>query len=286
MTLREIPRLERPEPQRVYREYVKEGRPVLVSGALADWPALERWTPEYLRDRFPDVQVFMAKRPDLATTHEPTSYMRERRFYSTTMAKFVERLLGGEEQFYLSQWNPFSTVPEFGDDLGSLSAYVAAPGQELPRLRRHVWFGPRDAYTPLHFDPEDNLFVQLYGEKEFLIYAPEDARNVYYPWLNGGLVNYSPVNVESPDLARYPRFQRAHPYRLIVRAGDLLYLPPRWWHRVVSRSTSISVSYWWVHDALRFHLNGIRDRALALWSVHVLRHEPLRRSSRPVEPLD
>ena len=33
------------------------GRPVLIKGAMTGWPALERWTPDYLADRIGDAEI-------------------------------------------------------------------------------------------------------------------------------------------------------------------------------------------------------------------------------------
>uniref|UniRef100_A0A2P2L7T1 Transcription factor n=2 Tax=Rhizophora mucronata TaxID=61149 RepID=A0A2P2L7T1_RHIMU len=31
----------------------------------------------------------------------------------------------------------------------------------------------------------------------------------------------------------------------ILEEGEMLYIPPRWWHYVRSLTTSFSVSFWW-----------------------------------------
>jgi [histone H3]-dimethyl/trimethyl-L-lysine36 demethylase len=46
-------------------------------------------------------------------------------------------------------------------------------------------------------------------------------------------------------LLSFPLFQAANYQEAIVREGEMLYIPPRWWHFVKSLSTSFSVSFWW-----------------------------------------
>jgi lysine-specific demethylase 8 len=53
------------------------------------------------------------------------------------------------------------------------------------------------------------------------------------------------VDAEQPDLARFPLFGSAPYFELTLHAGDMLYIPPRWWHYLRSLSTSFSVSFWW-----------------------------------------
>ena len=38
-------------PLQFYREHVAQSRPAILTGALGGWPAVERWTNAYLRER-------------------------------------------------------------------------------------------------------------------------------------------------------------------------------------------------------------------------------------------
>lgn len=40
------------------------------------------------------------------------------------------------------------------------------------------------------------------------------------------------VNPETPDVDQHPLFRHAHPLRVVVRAGEALYLPSLWFHQV------------------------------------------------------
>lgn len=44
---------------------------------------------------------------------------------------------------------------------------------------------------------------------------------------------------------QFPKFRNAAYVEAIVQEGDMLYIPPKWWHFVKSLSTSFSVSFWW-----------------------------------------
>ena len=53
------------------------------------------------------------------------------------------------------------------------------------------------------------------------------------------------VDVESPDLTKYPEFSRAEAREFLLHPGQTLYIPPRCWHYVRSIDISFSVSFWW-----------------------------------------
>jgi lysine-specific demethylase 8 len=59
------------------------------------------------------------------------------------------------------------------------------------------------------------------------------------------LFNTSQVNAEEPDLEAFPLFQKVKCVESVLQPGDMLYIPPKWWHYLRSLDTSFSVSFWW-----------------------------------------
>jgi hypothetical protein len=51
------------------------------------------------------------------------------------------------------------------------------------------------------------------------------------------------VDPAHPDLTRFPLFRQAHPFTTILKPGDLMYLPPDWWHYTTCLDDSIGVSF-------------------------------------------
>ncbi|KAJ1871472.1 Lysine-specific demethylase 8 [Coemansia sp. RSA 486] len=111
-------------------------------------------------------------------------------------------------------------------------------------VQTNVWFGPKGTVSPLHYDKSDNLFVQVVGCKYFRFYSPDESDRVYAYPQESMLDNTSQVDVSNPDLGRYPLFEKAQYTECVVRPGDMLYIPPKWWHYVRSLSISASISFW------------------------------------------
>lgn len=57
--------------------------------------------------------------------------------------------------------------------------------------------------------------------------------------------NTSRVDIDAPDAAAFPLFPQQPFIDGVLEAGQMLYLPPGWWHYVKALSTSVSVSFWW-----------------------------------------
>lgn len=52
------------------------------------------------------------------------------------------------------------------------------------------------------------------------------------------------MDVENVDEKSFPLFSQIDKYECILEAGDILYIPVKWWHFVKSLDNSFSVSFW------------------------------------------
>lgn len=77
-----------------------------------------------------------------------------------------------------------------------------------------------------------------------VLFCPEDAPYLY-AYEEELLNNTAQVDPLDPDLETFPKYAKATPKYCIIKAGDILYIPPKWWHYVKSLSVSFSVSFWW-----------------------------------------
>ncbi|XP_037080929.1 bifunctional peptidase and arginyl-hydroxylase JMJD5-like isoform X2 [Pollicipes pollicipes] len=155
------------------------------------------------------------------------------------VAEHVRRPAAGRPG-YLAQYELFDQIPE-------LAADIAAPEYcwlgERQSVHTNVWLGPAGTVSPLHHDPKHNCLVQVFGCKYVQVFAPEEAARLY-PHEGALLHNTSRVDAERPDLVRFPLFAEARGWQTVLGPGEVLYMPPGWWHYVRSLSVSCSVSFW------------------------------------------
>lgn len=98
--------------------------------------------------------------------------------------------------------------------------------------------------SALHFDSHDAMINQFDGEKEVLLIDPAESHKLYtdFPSESSGddarlsysKFGYSPIEPHSVNLCRYPAAADAAFYNVTIGPGDTLYIPPIWWHIVVS----------------------------------------------------
>jgi hypothetical protein len=108
----------------------------------------------------------------------------------------------------------------------------------------NVWIGPSGVTTHLHYDVYHNFYAQIHGWKRFILFPPENFNYLYlYPFLHPGGQS-SQVNLDDINLEKFPDFKHARAIEAVLGPGDVLYLPPLWFHEVIALDLSMSVSVW------------------------------------------
>lgn len=58
---------------------------------------------------------------------------------------------------------------------------------KIKKDKLNFWFGPEATTSRLHYDASDNLYVQVYGMKKFILIDVEEVEKVYlFPFLHPG----------------------------------------------------------------------------------------------------
>lgn len=234
---RPIQRIGAIDPQDFVRRHVARSAPAVVFGAVKSWPAMDKWSHDWLRENFGERVVSVTRGPCLDGRVEPLSI---RRYLDE-----VERS-PTESQLYLRLCRLPGVLPELLSDF-SVPPYCPPDRATVVNL----WVGPAGTIQPFHKDnqnplaPVHNLLVQISGRKLVsLVSADQDDR--MYPRAPGQPnANYSQVEYLHPDLDQFPRFRTVVVDEAIVEAGEMVFIPADTWHHVRSLDPSISLSFWW-----------------------------------------
>ncbi|XP_032086532.1 bifunctional peptidase and arginyl-hydroxylase JMJD5 isoform X2 [Thamnophis elegans] len=144
---------------------------------------------------------------------------------------------------YLAQHQLFDQIPELKEDIG-IPDYCCLGKNEEEEITINAWFGPSGTISPLHQDPQQNFLVQVMGRKYVRLFSPDQSEKLY-PHEGHLLHNTSQVDVEHPDLEKFPNFKAAAFQDCILSPGEVLFIPASYWHYVRALDTSFSVSFWW-----------------------------------------
>ncbi|GAU90323.1 hypothetical protein RvY_02754 [Ramazzottius varieornatus] len=217
--------------------HFRQKRSVVLKHCMDDWPALEKWSPEYIRQLCGSRTVPV----EIGRRYTDDDWTQELMTIGAFIDKYIYMKDNPEHKIaYLAQHDLFSQAPVLKEDIAPPD-YIAFCGDDDPDM--NAWFGPEGTVSPLHYDPKHNFLCQVMGEKYVRLYS-ESQTEFLYPHAPGMLNNTSQVDVENPDLSQFPAFEKASFYEYILEPGDILYIPPREWHFIRSLSISFSVSFW------------------------------------------
>lgn len=112
-----------------------------------------------------------------------------------------------------------------------------------------IWISNRSIVAP-HFDTNYNIACVVSGRRQFTVFPPDQAENLYIgPLLTTpGGPPISTVDIRSPDLEKHPRYAHAldHARQATLEPGDAIYIPVLWWHAVETLDPlGVLVNYWW-----------------------------------------
>lgn len=115
----------------------------------------------------------------------------------------------------------------------------------LGGVASNVWLGGAGACATPHYDTDDNVFVQLAGAKRVLMWAPEHAPAFHLHPAHHPRARQAQVTDPLRVSASPPFDPRALPaYEVVLRAGDVLFMPAFVLHHVTALSASVSVNVW------------------------------------------
>jgi hypothetical protein len=203
---------------------------------------------------------------DLANIKPPIGET-ERRFWSFTAplglmvlaAEFNRDRKTPLKELYIAQAQLSDIPPKLRDDLRT--PYLVEQAGKGDIYGSSLWLGLEPTYTPLHRDPNPNLFCQLCSTKTVRLLPPRQGQSVYESvqkrlgrWGNSRFRENEMMEGserimlheevwESFDRDTYGEILEAH-----LEPGDALFIPLGWWHSVKSKFSdgrlNGSVNWW------------------------------------------
>lgn len=213
-----LPRLD--EPARFFSEYFRTDRAVVVTGGATLVPAFQKWTDAYL------LETLGAERVTVTLGDGRIARLPFADYWSHFLEPTKYAFSSGPA--YLSD---FYIRPTFDNPvLAALGADVRFPlerGEGPFGEWESIFAGPAGTSTHLHQDAfSTRTWLGLFrGEKVWRLVEP---------------FHLTRARAEQLDLFK-DEFEGVT-YEVEMRAGDLIFLPPCWWHQVQNRSSTLAVS--------------------------------------------
>jgi Cupin-like domain len=218
----------------------KEKRPVLLTDVVRQWAAFSKWTPAYLSRNLGDQEVEVFANP-LQGGDPIAAYVtgRRRRMKFSELISLVFSQEISDRLYYL--WGGGLRY------LKHLRCDIALPACQHVRLDERgsgLWIGHKGNLTPLHYDTWQGCLAQLSGRKRVTLISPQETSNIYQasPWSLRSFSTRLPQHSKDADATQFPKTRRLRRLEVVLEPGQLLYIPPYWWHEVESLDNSISLA--------------------------------------------
>jgi len=212
--------------------YKSAKKPVVIESLTKDWPARKKWNVDYIKEVAGDCVVpLYDSQPskDYKHQHAPAIQMK--------LKKYFELLEQGENDLRLFFYNILAGTPELVKDF-SYPEIGLHFFKKLPVL----FAGGKNAKVQMHFDIDlsDIFLCHFGGKKRVLRISPEQTQYMYrVPFSFSSLFD---VDFDNPDFEKYPALQYLQGEVAELNHGDVLYIPPGYWHYIVYEDIGFSMS--------------------------------------------
>lgn len=231
----EVPRIHRLSAERFFEDFYTAGRPVVITGMMEDWPALQKWGFDYFVQRLGDREVQLQSGRE-SDPHYELNKLQHRK--TMQFGEFTElvRHAGRSNDFYMTANNDShnrAVLAELWQDMVQIPEYLDPqnPGGFL-------WFGPAGTITPFHHDLTNNFMAQVLGSKRILMVAAHEINAIY-----NHEHCFTLVDALGIDFERYPAMRDARIQETVIGPGEILFLPVGCWHFVEALEVSVTVSF-------------------------------------------
>jgi hypothetical protein len=210
---------------------MKSRRPFIFQDGDRTRGGLHKLTPERLAEQDEALNVCVAP------VDGTFSYGSEI-FVHMSPREFVDRVFHGRQttsMLYLRYIDSSIVRHEVRERIGDY--------QYMPNSN-NVFISQAGCVTRLHNDAGHGFLTQFKGTKKIVLFAPDQAYNLYenpLRFVRRNEFSKLPQNdcmQANPDI--FKRLARTDRFEGSLQSGDTLYIPAYWWHQVTSLTPSIS----------------------------------------------
>ncbi len=232
LNLQSIPRVKDISKEDFLKDYFLPQRPVIMENLSEDWPAKEKWNFEYFREKAGEIVVpLYDSQPAKGKqkSHGPAKRLK--------MKEYIDILKSGPTDLRMFFFNLLQNVPELIKDFKYPDLGVKF-FKRLPVL----FVGGEGGKVVMHYDMDlaNNFHFNFAGTKRVLIFPPEETKFLYkVPY---SIVSMEIIDMDNPDLEKYPALLKAKGFEAILKHGDALFIPSKWWHFIKYETPCLSLT--------------------------------------------
>ena len=203
-------------------KYKKPELPVVMKNLTKEWKAKKLWSLEYFEALAGDKEVKL-----YGTKSSRDKKMLYDEQTTMPLKVYFELLRSGENDLRMFFFEILKEIPSLKDDFA-----FPEIGLKFFKKLPTMFFGGKGASVQMHFDIDyaDIFLCHFGGNKRVILFSPDQTPNMYHvPYSFSSLYG---VNYVQPDYEKHPALKELSGYETLLKHGDVLYIPPGWWHYI------------------------------------------------------
>lgn len=224
-------------------------KPVVIRG-LVIGDCSKKWNPEYLINHIGHLEAKIH-----VSTDSRMDFLNKNFLYKTlTLEEIIRRASSENNEHYFIQPNEYYYLRSLsserrGREVADLRAQFPSIADDInipDFFEEKKWFSSvlrvssKHVQLWTHYDIMDNLLIQVQGRKRVVLFDPAD---VNYLYLQGD--KSTVLDIDRPDLTRFPLFVKATKFTCVLEPGDVLFIPALWFHNTLALSYGVAVNVFW-----------------------------------------
>jgi hypothetical protein len=224
-------------PQDFKKNYLDARRPLVIKNLTHNWPAREKWTPDYLKQMvgkkvvplYDNVKADPSKPINTAAGEMPFD-------------DYIDLIMSQPTELRIFFFNIFKQAPLLLKDVVLPKDLMGGFLESMPAM----FFGGSNSVTFLHYDIDlPHIFhTHFCGKKHIILFENRWKERLYcIPNATYALEDY---DVANPDFQNFPALAGVKGIELFLEHGDTLFMPTGYWHwmKYLDGGFSLSLRAW------------------------------------------
>lgn len=225
------------DPTTFQKEYLSKRKPLVIKGLTKNWPAREKWTPEYMKAAVGDKMVPLYDNSKADPSKPINAAAAEMKF-----ADYIDLIKSQPTELRIFFFNIFKQAPQLLNDIVLPKDLMGGFLESMPAM----FFGGSNSVTFLHYDIDlPHIFhTHFGGRKHVILFENKWKRRLYcIPNATYALEDY---DVANPDFNKFPALKGVEGQEVFLEHGDTLFMPTGYWHwmKYLDGSYSLSLRAW------------------------------------------